>query len=134
MANVSTDTRGPNATYIPPAHVGLALGLIGFAFGLSGIRVWSIRLFGYQHVGIDHRVGGLDQRETPTQWNIGLSITSHLTLYHSILSPRENPHNCQSSGMSLRNSIVGEARIIKPKAIARTVSIPYVTQHHQMRA
>ena len=33
MANVSPNARGTNATYIPPAHVGLALVLWGLALG-----------------------------------------------------------------------------------------------------
>ena len=54
MANVSFNLRGPNATYIPPAHVGLALGLWGltlgegcFALGPRGVLVGSVRVFGY---------------------------------------------------------------------------------------
>ena len=51
----------PNANFIPPARVGSCVGLIGTCFGeivtrveLSGTGVGSMRLFGYQHVGIDN--------------------------------------------------------------------------------
>ena len=85
MANASPNARGPNATYIPSAHIGLALGLWKLAlsqggFALGGIRVESARLFRYQYVGIGNanrsRVGP-DPTRSPNasgftlQWNIG---------------------------------------------------------------
>ena len=70
IANASPNARGPNATYIPPARVGLALGLRWARVGLDlcwalltrvghnrltlGVHVGSARVFRYQHVGIDN--------------------------------------------------------------------------------
>ena len=39
MANASPNTRRPNATYIPPARIGLTLGPWGFALGLWGFTL-----------------------------------------------------------------------------------------------
>ena len=39
MANASPKARGPNATYIPPARVGLALGPWGLALGPWGFAL-----------------------------------------------------------------------------------------------
>ena len=44
MANVSPNTRGPNTTYIPPACVGLELGLWGLALGQEG---FALGLWGF---------------------------------------------------------------------------------------
>ena len=88
MANV----RGPNATYIPPARIGLVLalgpwGLVlsqgSFALGSQGFHIGSVRVFGYQHVGIGNakvsRLGYCPTRTPNTrgftlQWNIGLIL------------------------------------------------------------
>ena len=37
MPNASPKGRGPNATYIPPAHVGGRLGKMGIALGTLGV-------------------------------------------------------------------------------------------------
>ena len=62
MANASPNARRPNATYIPPARVGLLGGRVGLLGGRVGLlwgrvglirgRVGSARFFRYQHVGI----------------------------------------------------------------------------------
>ena len=48
MPNVSPNSRGPNATYIPPVLLGLALGLLG----LPWVNWPNARLSTYQHLGI----------------------------------------------------------------------------------
>ena len=51
MAKASPNARGPNVTYISPAHVGLTLG-DGDSRWVHCDFVGSARLFGYQHVAI----------------------------------------------------------------------------------
>ena len=66
MANVSSNARGPNATYIPPARVRLVLGQWAFALGLWG---FALGLGGFSDTNMlvspmrNARVGSLDQRE-----------------------------------------------------------------------
>ena len=69
MANVKILHWGPNATYIPLAHVG---GWVGgnanFTFCVGGNANFSV--FRYQHDGIPNakfHVGGLSQSDDPTQ-------------------------------------------------------------------
>ena len=85
MANASPNERGPNATYIPPARVGNALGPQGLVLGRRASR-WVHRgscwVFGHQHVGIGiAKVSrwGYCPMQTPNardfallQWNMGL--------------------------------------------------------------
>ena len=46
MANASPNARVANATYIPPTRVGSMGARVG------GVCIGSVRVFGYQHVGI----------------------------------------------------------------------------------
>ena len=80
IVNESFNTRGPNATFIPPASVGLALGHGGEG---GGLWVGSVRVFGYKHVGIGNsKVSrwGYSPIRSPNasgfalQWNIGFSL------------------------------------------------------------
>ena len=56
MANASPNARVANATYNPPAHVGLALGPWGFTLGLWG---FALGLWGYAlgHQGFSDAIG-----------------------------------------------------------------------------
>ena len=85
MVNASPNARGPNATYIQPARVGLVLGPSGFALGLWGFTL-GCEAF---HVRISNanlsRFGAIPNTKTQAsgfalQWNIGLtaSIKSRL--------------------------------------------------------
>ena len=80
MANASTNARGPNLTYIPPAHIGCIggrSGCIGGRVGCTGGRVGSTSIFGYQHFGIGNAKGSClvyCPAQSPVQWNIGLTM------------------------------------------------------------
>ena len=63
MAKVNPNSRGPNATYIPPSRVGLTLGPLGFAFGPLGFLDTNMLVSATQK----SRVGGTAQREPPMQ-------------------------------------------------------------------
>ena len=56
-AECDANAKMTNASYIPPACVGIHVGLIGTQIGLIGTHVGSARLFGYQHVGIGNAIG-----------------------------------------------------------------------------
>ena len=77
MANVSPNGRGPNVTYITPAHIGLALGLWGLAFGQEcfalGPQGFMLGLRGFPDTnmlvsttGFGH-VGSGPEHEAPTR-------------------------------------------------------------------
>ena len=85
MANASPNARGPKATYIPPARVGLTLGPWGFALGQGSFALGPRVFFLYKHVAIGNaksRVGGYCPMGTPNvrgfalQWNIGFNVVN----------------------------------------------------------
>ena len=79
MANASPNARGPNTTYIPPARIGLALGIIGSRWALL-VRVGHCWLAlgvalgpkGFSDTNMlvfltrNRCIGGLSQHEDPT--------------------------------------------------------------------
>ena len=71
MANASPNTRGPNATYIPPA-------LIRLLVGYKGICVWSARRFQIPKCWFRQRkslaLRGPKVRGFVLRWNIGLTL------------------------------------------------------------
>ena len=62
MVNASHNMRGPNATYVPPARVGLALGQWGIALGPRGFSDTNMLVFATQK----SRIWGITQRKDPT--------------------------------------------------------------------
>ena len=70
-------SRGPKATYFPPARIGVGVGgNANFSVRVGGNANFSI--FRYQHVGIPStkvwRWGGPNANGYASQWNIGLRL------------------------------------------------------------
>ena len=70
MANASPNARGPNATYIPPVHVGVELGVYVIALGKLRVALGPQEFLDTNMLVSatrKSRVGGIAQSESPTR-------------------------------------------------------------------